>query len=230
MEKLDIYELEDVYDEVVAKRECGMRSILTNVENLKYSMGKGDYSPFETVKYRTKDFRSALKKCEDRGLTPCLETFENMHDVAGVRIITPFLDDIQRVRDALLIRDTIRILEEKDYINNPKPSGYRSLHLICETRTSFEKDFEWNVVEIQLRTILQDAWCSLEHKLRYKKQKALENGIAFEWAKLGEFFYEEDRRMMELRDANRAIGTTKEENSASMASMAIGLALAKMGK
>ncbi|MBR1874780.1 hypothetical protein IJ798_00125 [Candidatus Saccharibacteria bacterium] len=206
MEQLDIYKLEDAYDEIVALRECGLRSILTHIENLEYDMRKKyDYSPIEAVTSRTKSFRSAMSKCEIRGLQPCVETFREMHDVAGVRIITPFLDDVQRVRDALMVRDTLKVVTEKDYISNPKTSGYRSLHLICETRTALSEDYEWNIVEIQIRTILQNAWCSLEHRLRYKKQD-LTNGIAFEWAQLGDLFYEKDQQMMRLRDQNRAKG------------------------
>lgn len=219
MDKLDIYELEDIYDAVTEKRACGMRSVLTHIENLKYDMGKGDYSPFETVSSRIKTFRSAMKKCESKGIEPCEEAFEEMHDIAGVRIVVPFLDDVDRVRNALTVRDTLRVIEERNYIDNPKPSGYRSLHLICETRTSLETDFEWNVIEIQIRTIFQNAWCSLEHKLRYKKRN-LENGIAFEWAQLGDLFYEKDKQLMRLRDSNRARGISTDENMASMMSMA----------
>lgn len=215
MDQLELYKLEDAYDEIAELRACGIRSAIAHIQNLEYDMSKKcDYSPIETVDSRVKTFRSAINKCNLRGWEPCVETFEKMHDIAGIRIVTPFLDDVWKIKDALLIRDTLKVVEEKDYINHPKTSGYRSLHLICDTRTALSEDYSWNIVEIQIRTILQHAWCSLEHKLRYKKQD-LTNGIAFEWAQLGDLFYEKDQQMVRLRDQNRMRGITGAETLAS---------------
>lgn len=94
---------------------------------------------------------------------------KNLNDIAGVRVICSFPEDIYVLADCLLQQDDIKLIEVKDYIKNPKPNGYRSLHLIVEIPI-FLKDEKKNMrVEVQLRTIAMDFWASLEHKLSYKK-------------------------------------------------------------
>ena len=94
---------------------------------------------------------------------------ENIFDIAGIRIICSFEEDIYKMADLLLQQDDIKLVEKKDYIKNPKESGYRSLHLIVEVPIFLENEKRAMKVEVQLRTIAMDFWASLEHKLRYKK-------------------------------------------------------------
>ena len=94
---------------------------------------------------------------------------ENIHDIAGVRVICSFVDDIYRLANCLLQQDDITLISKKDYIKNPKPSGYRSLHLIISVPIFLENEKKNVKVEVQLRTIAMDFWASLEHKLKYKK-------------------------------------------------------------
>lgn len=94
---------------------------------------------------------------------------ENLNDIAGVRVICSFPEDIYLLADALLRQDDITLIERKDYIQNPKPNGYRSLHLIVEVPIFLRNETKRMRVEVQLRTIAMDFWASLEHKLRYKK-------------------------------------------------------------
>ena len=94
---------------------------------------------------------------------------ENLNDVAGIRVICYFLDDIYDVARWLSSQDDIRLLQVKDYIKNPKPNGYRSLHLIVEVPVFFSKGRQMMRVEVQIRTIAMDCWASLEHQLSYKK-------------------------------------------------------------
>ena len=94
---------------------------------------------------------------------------ENIFDIAGIRIICSFKEDIYKMADLLLQQDDITLIEKKDYIKHPKESGYRSLHLIVEVPIFLENEKRAMKVEVQLRTIAMDFWASLEHKLRYKK-------------------------------------------------------------
>ena len=94
---------------------------------------------------------------------------ENIKDIAGVRVICSFPDDIYELADSFLKQDDIVLVEKKDYIKNPKPSGYRSLHLIVQVPIFLQKNKKFVNVEVQFRTIAMDFWASLEHKLRYKK-------------------------------------------------------------
>ena len=94
---------------------------------------------------------------------------ENIFDIAGIRIICSFKEDIYKMADLLLQQDDITLIEKKDYIKHPKESGYRSLHLIVEVPIFLANEKRAMKVEVQLRTIAMDFWASLEHKLRYKK-------------------------------------------------------------
>lgn len=99
---------------------------------------------------------------------------ENIQDIAGVRVICSFPDDIYELAESFLKQDDITLIEKKDYIKNPKPSGYRSLHLIVKVPIFLQNTKKLVTVEVQLRTIAMDFWASLEHKMRYKKNIAPE--------------------------------------------------------
>lgn len=94
---------------------------------------------------------------------------ENIYDVAGIRVICSFQEDIYRLADSFLRQDDVKLIEKKDYIKNPKPNGYRSLHLIVEVPIFLQNETRHMKAEVQFRTIAMDFWASLEHKLRYKK-------------------------------------------------------------
>lgn len=212
MEKETLYELEDRYDSIAAECECGMRSVLTHIENLRSEMNRRDErSPFEAVTSRIKTFESTLEKCERKGWKISEETFLAMHDIAGVRIIVPFLDDVERVRDAITRRKNLIIDEERDYIKKPKRSGYRSYHMIVKVRVPFMYDDKCIPVEIQIRTKAQDFWSSMEHKLRYKNQDPAPE-VASEFAEFSEELYQKEIRMMKMRDFNKIESVIKNEN------------------
>lgn len=94
---------------------------------------------------------------------------ENLKDVAGIRVICSFPDDIYRLADLLIKQDDIILQRRKDYIQNPKPNGYRSLHLIIGVPVYLSREKKYMMAEVQFRTIAMDFWASLEHKLKYKK-------------------------------------------------------------
>lgn len=127
-------------------------------------------NPIESIKSRLKSPESIMEKLQRRGLPLSIESIEqNLFDIAGVRVICSFPQDIYMLADALLKQDDITLIEYKDYIQNPKPNGYRSLHLIIEIPIFLQTEKRMMKAEVQLRTIAMDFWASLEHKLRYKK-------------------------------------------------------------
>ena len=125
---------------------------------------------------------------------------KELNDIAGVRVICSFTEDVYTLRDALLNQDDIELICEKDYIKNPKPNGYRSLHLIVGVPIFLAHEKRSMRVEIQLRTISMDSWASLEHQLRYKKDFEFTEHMANELQRCAEISAELDMRMDALRD------------------------------
>lgn len=148
--------------------------VLDELFSLRY-----DHNPIETIKTRIKDVRSIISKAKRRNIPLKIPSIENeVRDIAGVRVVCSFVDDIYFLADCLTTQDDIILVEKKDYIKKPKPNGYRSLHLIVQVPIFTGNGKKLVYVEIQLRTIAMDFWASLEHKLRYKK--AISENIASE--------------------------------------------------
>lgn len=157
--------------ELMTYYNCAMLEIETKfrVLNQQFSLEQ-DYNPIETIKTRLKSIESIAGKLQRKNLSLDLkEIEENLTDVAGIRVICPFLSDIYRLAECLLEQDDVRLIEKKDYIKKPKENGYRSLHLIVETPIFLQNEKRLMKVEVQLRTIAMDFWASLEHRMRYKK-------------------------------------------------------------
>ncbi len=170
----DVEELSErmlAFNTLMAYYRCAMMEVETklNVLNEEFSLHY-DRNPINGMKSRLKSLFSIREKLLGRGLELSVESIEeNLNDIAGVRVICSFTDDVYTLRDALLKQDDITLICEKDYIKNPKPNGYRSLHLIISVPIFLEHEKKSMKVEIQLRTIAMDTWASLEHQLRYKK-------------------------------------------------------------
>lgn len=159
------------YRELMAYFRCAMMETETkfNVLNEELSLAY-DRNPIESIKTRLKSMESIAEKLRRKDLDLTLNNIEDhIFDIAGVRVICSFTEDIYMLADALLRQDDVRLLERKDYIANPKPNGYRSLHLIIEVPIFLHTEKRMMKVEVQLRTIAMDCWASLEHKIRYKK-------------------------------------------------------------
>ena len=158
-------------------------------------------NPFESIKSRIKTPRSIFEKLDRRGIDFTVSNIERyLQDIAGIRVICSFIDDIYRLRDCLIQQDDIRLLEEKDYIKYPKDNGYRSLHLILEVPVYLTSGKYMMKVEVQLRTIAMDFWASIEHKMKYKRDIPNEQAITEELQYVAEMINQLDRRMMQLRD------------------------------
>jgi GTP diphosphokinase len=178
-QEYDIDEILDVLDietrqirGMFADYECAAMEIETKfkVLNLQFS-SDSNRNPIETIKTRIKTMPSILRKLQRRNLPITIEAIEeNLHDIAGVRVICSFIDDIYKLADYISEQDDVEVIERKDYISKPKEGGYRSLHLIVRTPIFTQKGKKLVDVEVQIRTIAMDFWASLEHKLRYKKQ------------------------------------------------------------
>lgn len=164
--------------------------------------GKFDRNPIEAIKTRLKAPKSILEKMERIGKPPTVENIEReLSDVAGVRVICSYVDDIYKLADMLALQDDIYILKTKDYIRNPKESGYRSLHLIIEVPIFLAKEKRYMRVEVQLRTIAMDFWASLEHKLHYKKDmpQTYAEDIAQQLRACAQAVSETDQQMLNIR-------------------------------
>ena len=150
--------------------EAGIREIKTKLDILSdESTISGKPSPIDSIKSRIKSPRSIIKKLKRRGFPISLQSMmDNLNDIGGIRVICPFIQDIYTVADMLMRQSDLTLIEKKDYIANPKPNGYRSLHLILEVPIFLSETTKPVRIELQLRTIAMDFWASLEHQLRYK--------------------------------------------------------------
>ena len=158
-------------------------------------------NPFESIKSRLKSPASIYEKLERKGVPETVESIrENLTDVAGVRVICSFPDDIYRLAALLIKQDDIIQFQKKDYIENPKPNGYRSLHLIVEVPIFLSNEKKHMKVEVQFRTIAMDFWASLEHKLKYKKNVADTGEIEWQLKACADSIEALDYQMQEIRD------------------------------
>ncbi|MBX9974093.1 GTP pyrophosphokinase family protein [Cytobacillus firmus] len=129
------------------------------------------YSPIEHMKTRMKTIKSLVEKIQKKEIHLTQEAVRNeIRDIAGVRIVTSFIEDVYMLKEHIEQREDIRMIRVKDYIQDPKMSGYKSLHLIVETQVILSNEILWVPAEIQIRTSAMDFWASTEHKLNYKYQ------------------------------------------------------------
>lgn len=169
-----ILKLEDSaeeFRELMMHYDCAMLEVKTKLEVLNKELALlNSRNPFESIKCRIKSPESIIGKLERNGIPFSVENIEkNLNDIAGIRVICSFPEDIYMLVDCLLKQDDIILIEKKDYIKNPKENGYRSLHLIVEVPIFLHDEKRSMKVEVQLRTIAMDFWASLEHRIYYKK-------------------------------------------------------------
>lgn len=189
------------YGQYAALCECGMRIVLARIENLRqeaevFSVNR---SPFASIQSRIKTYESAVNKCLDRGSSCDMKAIRKLHDIAGIRIITLYKDDIYRIRDALVRQPSIEVLEERDYVANPKDNGYRSLHLIISVHVYFCESTKSVPVEVQIRTKAMDLWASVEHNIRYKNDTPSKEAPEM-FARIARILEDFDEKAICLRD------------------------------
>ena len=182
--------------------ECAMLEIKTKLDvlNTELSLQKSR-NPFETIKCRIKSPESIFGKMEKNNIPMTVEAMEKyLNDIAGIRVICSFPDDIYMLADCLLAQDDITLVARKDYIKKPKPNGYRSLPLIVEVPIFLTDEKKPMRVEVQFRTIAMDFWASLEHKMKYKKHIDKAESISNELFYCAELIAQLDGRMQQIRE------------------------------
>lgn len=193
--------------EIIQKYQAAMREMMVRFEILDQDLNlKKHRNPIHHVESRIKKPASIFEKLERYGKEPTLENLERyIMDVAGVRVICSYVHDVYNLLELLQKQDDLVIVEVKDYIANPKPNGYRSLHVIVRIPVYFLDKKELIPVEVQLRTVAMDFWASLEHDLKYKSVREVEGVDSYD----------------ELKDCSRII----EDVEARMQILARGLEL-----
>jgi len=159
-------------------------------------------NPIHNLKNRVKTPKSTVDKLIRKGFEINLESArQKLDDIAGIRIICPYIEDIYTVKSMLEAQDDIKVIRITDYIKNPKPNGYRSLHLIIKVPVFFSDHKEFVKVEVQIRTIAMDFWASLEHQLRYKaKSKQVPQSTSEALKECADTIAQTDIRMQDIHN------------------------------
>lgn len=190
----------EAFRTLMAYYRCAIMEVETkfNVLNTEFSL-KYDRNPIETIKSRLKSPESIIEKLQRKGLEFSAECIEReLSDIAGVRVVCAFPEDIYQLSECFLKQDDITLIKKKDYIENPKENGYRSLHLIVETPIFLHDQKRLMRVEVQFRTIAMDFWASLEHRIYYKKGQD-DKELRMELKECAEVSAALDLRMQEIR-------------------------------
>ena len=190
-------------NELMCLYRCAIMEVETRLKVLdaRFSL-ECERNPIASISSRLKTPDSIYEKVHRANISPSLNALvDNMHDIAGVRVICSFVEDVYQLVDCLERQDDIQILRCRDYIENPKPNGYRSLHLIVKVPVFLPEGAVDMKVEVQLRTIAMESWANLEHKLRYKKdiEPELLQAIAKELAECAGLSAKLDTRMQTVR-------------------------------
>lgn len=191
---------ESIYGNHRSEMENVMNIILGSIDELREDMIKEFGSdPVEHCLARIKDEESMREKCRRQNLPETTESaLQQIHDAIGIRVVCAFISDVYSVRDHLRTLDKVEVIEEKDYIKQAKPNGYRSLHMILKYDNKY-------FVEIQLRTISMDTWAALEHHMRYKKKVSKSDAlISAELKRCADELASTDMSMQTIRDLIRS--------------------------
>ncbi|MGN0293029.1 MAG: GTP pyrophosphokinase family protein [Lachnospiraceae bacterium] len=198
----EILENGEDFAEMMIWYRCAIMEVETklNVLNQEFSL-RYDKNPFESIETRLKSPSSIVNKLHRKGLEVSVDSiWENLHDVAGIRVVCSFQNDIYKLARLLCSQDDVSLLRIKDYIKNPKPNGYRSLHLILAIPIFLSEKKQYVKVEVQFRTIAMDFWASLEHKMKYKKNIKNPEQIVERLAKCADSIQEIDQEMETIRN------------------------------
>lgn len=195
---------------LMMKYDCALSEVRTKLDVLNKELSLiNNRNPFESIKMRIKTPVSIYNKLASKRVEFTLDNInEHLSDVAGIRVICSFVDDIYMLADCLANQDDIKVLLRKDYIETPKESGYRSLHLIIEVPIFLTQEKEYMKVEVQFRTIAMDFWASLEHKMKYKKNIENQEVISDDLKFSADLINQLDLRMQQIREKIDASGDT----------------------
>ena len=189
------------FQEAMMMYTCAIREVKTKLEVLNDELSvRNQRNPIEMIKSRVKKPVSIVEKLYRKGMPISIESMvNNLDDIAGIRVICSFLDDIYQVAAMLTKQDDIKVLAVKDYIKNPKPNGYRSYHMIIEIPVFFSDEKRQMRVEVQISTIAMDFWASLDHQIKYKKELIKAAEISEELRQCAEIIAQTDEKMLAIR-------------------------------
>ena len=189
----ELAEMEHLYNAAI-RQLTSKFEILNDEFRVKY-----ERSPIHHIESRLKSSASIVKKLMKRGKDVSVESAkENINDIAGVRVVCHYIDDVYAVADMLLRQSDVKLIRRQDYIRQPNYNGYRSLHMDVEIPVYLSDKTEFVAVEVQIRTVAMDFWASLEHDLRYKSNKEIPEGIIEQMLKCADEIADIDRRMQEI--------------------------------
>lgn len=200
-------ELTEDYEELLLKYNAALKTLETQIAILiqDYEF-KNHYNPVEHVKSRIKSYDSIVNKLKSRDYDVTVENIENhIHDVVGLRIVCSFLSDVYAIVKLLEDSDQITVHTKKDYISNPKDSGYSSYHLLVYLPVYLIDGVEMVEAEIQIRTVAMDFWASLDHKIRYKFKGEIPNEIQENMYKCALDINDLDQKMVDMNNQMRTI-------------------------
>lgn len=189
------------YKELRMMYACAIKEVQTKFEVLETEFKvRYQRNPIAAIQTRLKSSSSIVEKMIRKGIPFSLENLEaEIHDLAGIRVICSYVDDIYALAEALTSQDDITLVERKDYISSPKPNGYRSLHLIVSVPVFFSQQTRQIRVEVQIRTIAMDFWASLEHQMKYKREIPDQQHIVAQLKSCAEDIARVDQEMMNIR-------------------------------
>ena len=191
---------------------CAIREVKTKLEVLNDELSvKNSRNPIEVIKSRIKKPASILEKLQRRGFPISVESMvKNLDDIAGIRVICSFIDDIYSISEMLARQDDVKVIAVKDYIRSPKANGYRSYHLILGI--SLRQTGEYYPVEVQVRTQAMDFWASMEHQLVYKSDREDKEQLAAELRKYADALHSMERKMGDFYEGREIRTEEKETN------------------
>ena len=197
----------DSYEALMLRYNAALKLINTRIEILNEELQEEHrYNPIEHIKGRIKTPESIVKKLKRHGVESTLENMiEYCNDIAGIRIICSFTSDIYKIAEMISAQNDITVLSVKDYIVNPKQSGYKSYHMIVGIPVYMSNRCELVKVEVQIRTVAMDFWASLEHKINYKFEGNAPDRISLELIECSEMVSQLDAKMLELNNEIQAI-------------------------
>ena len=195
------------YRELMMMYACAMKQVRTKFEvlNTEFTV-RYRRNPISSINTRLKKTASIIDKLNRKEKAFCVKDIEgSLYDVAGVRVICSYIDDIYQIAEALLRQDDVTLIQKKDYIQTPKPNSYRSLHLIIKVPVYFAETKRDMAVEVQIRTIAMDFWASLEHQLKYKQEIPDQQAVIAQLKACADVITNTDENMLALRSRIEAM-------------------------
>ena len=211
-------ELRREYAQIQGVYEAAIREINARLQTLDSEFSfKHMHNPIHHIESRVKTLGSIVKKLHSMGYPISISCAKKtLHDIAGVRVVCRYVDDIYKVADLLLAQDDISLILEKNYIKNPKPNGYRSLHIVVDVPVYMSQGKLFIPVEIQIRTVAMDFWATLEHGIRYKSTDEVPQSIVDELRECADVITETDYKMQEIFKALQMVGDKVDETPESI--------------